>query len=373
MKKNVWLLGVAVTALTSCTQSEVVDIPESRLIGFETQVEKPTRATEDILDGGTGFEEFYVYGVKGVGGIKDITTGVWSNYTNVTSCLDGVQVTGGKGNWSYENHASWIADRTFRFAAYANGKGDGSSEAAKLSNVSFVTNEAKTVGTQTDYVWGLNIIGYTETGKDLIVAVPDQKVVGDITTAPPSVGLTFKHILSKVIIQFRTTNTNANLHMQISDGDNDANGISFTALSKGDCKVRYTGVVDNTVIGAVWENQAIDKEYTFFAGDEVWNSGNIQEEFYVIPQTNTGKSISKIVVDTKNAAGEVTASVIYEDVSLTITGHTDWKPGYVYRYIADITPGQHYIHFTTSVNTWVDDDDRNQGLGTGTQISGSGD
>ena len=132
-------------------------------------------------------------------------------------------------------------------------------------------------------------------------------------------------------------------------------------------------MLDNTVIGATWESQNIEKTYTFFAGEENWNSGNIQQEFYVIPQTNSGKIIDKIVVDTKNDTGEVTASVIYEDVSLEIAGHTDWKPGYVYRYIADITPGQHYIHFTTSVNTWVDNDDRNQGLEGGTESGGADD
>ena len=49
MKKNVWLLGVAAAALTSCTQSEVLDVPESKLIGFETHVEKQTRATVKII------------------------------------------------------------------------------------------------------------------------------------------------------------------------------------------------------------------------------------------------------------------------------------------------------------------------------------
>ena len=46
MKKNVWLLGVAVAALTSCTQSEVLDIPESRTISFETFLGKSSRAAD---------------------------------------------------------------------------------------------------------------------------------------------------------------------------------------------------------------------------------------------------------------------------------------------------------------------------------------
>lgn len=361
MKKSLWMLGAAVTALTSCTQSEVLDISEGRRIGFETHVEKSTRAnTDDIVDAATdGFQEFYVYGAY---------ASSWPA-NNPAVCLNGVKVKGGKGNWSYENHASWIADRTFRFAAYANGKGDGIANAAKLDGVTFVSHEEVSDGSTTNTVWGLDIVGYQETGRDLIAAVPEQKVVGDITTAPPSVGLTFKHILAKVIIQFRTTNTDASMKMQISNGDD--SGITFSAKSKGNCEVRYTGVSDNTMIGATWGNQDVDKKYTFFADVENWNSGNIQQEYYVIPQSNTGITIPIIVVDTQNSAGEVTSSVIYEDVSLEIEGHENWLPGYVYRYIADITPGQHYIHFTTSVNTWVDEDDRNQGLGGGTQSSNS--
>ena len=76
--------------------------------------------------------------------------------------------------------------------------------------------------------------------------------------------------------------------MQISDGTDDSDGssISFIADSKGNCKVRYTGVLDNTVIGATWESRNTAKTYTFFDGEENWNSGNIQQEFYVIPQSN---------------------------------------------------------------------------------------
>ena len=34
MKKSLWIFGVAVIALTGCTNNEVVDIPQSRAINF---------------------------------------------------------------------------------------------------------------------------------------------------------------------------------------------------------------------------------------------------------------------------------------------------------------------------------------------------
>lgn len=213
------------------------------------------------------------------------------------------------------------------------------------------------------YVWGLDITNYEVGAKDLIAAVPEQKVIEAITTAPGSVGLTFKHILSKVIFQFYATNSDSNLKMEIQE-------FSFSAPKKGNCKVRYTGVNNNTVIGADWETTDQNEDYTFFddyAWSSSWTSGPINDALYVIPQSNEGKTVASITVETKKAAtGETLSTRTYTNIPLTITGHTEWLPGYVYRYEANLTPDQHYIHFTTSVTTWIDEDDRNQTINGGT-------
>lgn len=380
MKKNVWLLGVAVAALTSCTQSEVVDVPESRVIGFDTHVDKQTRATNDIGDLSTDFKELYVFGAIGTGStLENATT---FNPQNARY-INHVKLTGGKGNWTYEPHASWVKDRTFRFAAYANGLGNGTNSQARLNEVTDVTNlnsdtyiefvpeeEVKENGLVTGHVWGLNINNYTVSDKDLIVAIPEEKVVTDLTTAPASVGLTFKHVLAKVIFQFRyTANTqNTNLHLDITP-------FSVTAYRTGDCKLRYTGITDNSKIGAVWTVDGSKVGYEFFPQidkdengvkeNQTWNSGNIQSECYVIPQPNTELTIPLIRIDSYDG-NVVTATTEFENVSLKFSQHETWLPGYVYRYIADITPGQHYIHFTTSVTSWIDEDNRNQTIQNGT-------
>lgn len=45
MKKSLWMLGVALTALASCAETEVVDVPQTRAIGFTNAfVNNTTRA-----------------------------------------------------------------------------------------------------------------------------------------------------------------------------------------------------------------------------------------------------------------------------------------------------------------------------------------
>lgn len=381
MKKSFLMLGAAIIALTSCTQSEVLNVAQQpeKPIGFEPFVDRQTRVTNDITDESSTFKELYVFGAKGTLGEKHNFT-VDSDNAGTTETpfyLDHVQVTGGKGNWSYDPHKAWIANKSFRFAAYANGKGDGTGNAAKLQNVTFVPNEAVTTTTTgddgtsttdtTDHVWGLNITGYTVGANDLIAAVPETKTVTEITTAPASVGLTFKHLLAKVIVQFRYTNNANNTDLKL-----EVDPITFKAYNTGDCKVRYTGVADNTTIGATWTTTgSADATYNLFTAAEfdwdsyTWNNGNIESSVYVIPQSNTGITIPLITINTKNENGEITSTTKYQNVALAISGYTDWKPGYVYRYIADITPGEHYIHFTTSVTSWIDEDNRNQTINGG--------
>ena len=373
MKKNVWLLGVAVAALTSCTQSEVVDIPESRVIGFDTHVDKSTRAVDDIGDLSADFKELYVFGDKGT-----FTNSVFNPDDN-TPYMNHVKVAGGKGNWTYNPHLSWVEGKTFRFAAYANGKGDGSSNAAKLTpyseptpaantaTVKFVKHEAKTVDETTISTWGLDIDNYTVEDRDLLVAIPHEVPITTLSSAPGSVGLTFKHVLAKVIFEFRYVANAADQNMVL-----EIVPFNVNAYHSGNCKLRYTGVADNSTIGADWTTTGTASPYVFFPQvddkNQTWKSGNLQSAYYVIPQSNENLKVDNIIIKSIkkiNGVESVTRTDNFTNVSLKISGHTEWLPGYVYRYMADITPGEHYIHFTTSVNSWVDEDNRNQTIGGG--------
>ena len=73
MKKSFFVLGVAVAALASCTNEEVVDMPQSRAIQFGTFVNHSTRSsvtetTEQNL------QKFFVFG-----NYDDSWTSVYTN------------------------------------------------------------------------------------------------------------------------------------------------------------------------------------------------------------------------------------------------------------------------------------------------------
>ena len=348
MKKNVWLLGMAVAALTSCTQSEVVDIPESRVIDFETFVDKPTRASDDVIDSESAkFREFYVYAAKGTKTTPEAAITFDSDLV-----LDQQLVEGGRGSWSYEPHATWVSENYYRFAAYANGNVDGSSaNQAKLDGkVAF--KKGTTLGAQD---WGLTFNDYqVAEGKDLVVAIADEKYTGSLATDPGSVALNFKHILSKVEFRFYYTPTVPDQYLEIES-------FGFDAATTGDCETHYTG--SESLIGATWtpaiftRNDEDGFDYTYFDGpdpDGKLPSGNIHEAHYVIPQPTTSLVVPKITIKTMNAEGEVQSEQSFTNVSLAVTtpGHTSWLPGYVYRYEATLSGKLHEIHFTTSVKNW---------------------
>ena len=47
MKKSLFMLGAAIVALSSCTQDEVLNVNENRVISFESHVNKSTRAVKN--------------------------------------------------------------------------------------------------------------------------------------------------------------------------------------------------------------------------------------------------------------------------------------------------------------------------------------
>ena len=65
MKKIFLMLGLAVAAMSSCTNDEVIDLNQSnqKAIGFESFVNKGTRAIADVDK--SSLKEFYVLGYYG--------------------------------------------------------------------------------------------------------------------------------------------------------------------------------------------------------------------------------------------------------------------------------------------------------------------
>ena len=191
MKKHLFLLGLAVTAMTSCTNDEVLEQAQSvqETIGFESFINKTTRATvaTDVTIG--TLKEFYVFGYYG---------------TN-TEVFDNALVKQESSVWKVQERKLWT-NNNYTFAAYANGVGTGAIENPEgdiLSSANFAS------GT-------LNIPSYSLADKDLIAAFATQDNTGGNNQS--KVELTFRHLLSKVAFKFQYTDAgNEDLQMTVSN------------------------------------------------------------------------------------------------------------------------------------------------------------
>lgn len=329
MKKNLILMGAAIAALSSCTQSEVLDVPESKAIRFSSFVDKPTRAVTEV----TGLTNFYVFG----------NFGTDDSY----------------GNTAYNNESNaqayyWAATgNKYRFGAYANGE---NGKLTSTTQVSF-SPTAETDGTLTF----TNYAPQDNDGKDLVAAIPTTYTVNGSEDGETKVNLTFKHLLSQVKFTFKTTDADT-YTLKIHD-------IKITnAISTATC------TFDGTDIS--WEgNTKVD--YTYDGIDDIADaSASYQGSSVemVIPQPNTDQikvTFSATVsgggfAEPKTGNFEADLDYVKGDVSAT-TDNT-WTPGYRYNYIATINADQidetletKKINFEATVEEWKDANEKDNG------------
>lgn len=323
MKKMFWILGVAVAALTSCTNDEVVEVNQSNLIKFESFVNKGTRAVTETTT--AELSQFYV-----IGGYGEDNSG--KKYTNV---FNNVAVTFNTtdNNWAPTTEAEWTAN-TYRFAAYAN------QNASESLSPTFDAEGLKF----TDYV--------VSDAKDLVAVLSGE--VDNTDLGNEAVALTFKHMLSQVKFTFK--NTDASHTMSVSDisvshvnnkgtGTLTNSGISWTDLSVyNNYALEYTGTT---------ENVAVDETYA-------------PDYQMVIPQTlNTENNEIQIsfTITFYDNDGAVVSTEIFSNVSLVYDNDetegednknfTAWEPGYKYNYTANFPADPKTIRFTvTQVEDW---------------------
>lgn len=331
MKKNLILMGAAIAALSSCTQSEVLDVPESKAIRFSSFVDKPTRTVTEV----TSLTNFYVFGNFGT-----------------ASPYDGVAYNNESNTQTYY----WAAkDNIYKFGAYANG------ENGKLDDVAFApgTGDESAMGTLTfsNYEPQLE----ANKGKDLVAAVANHKVTGSEDTNT-KVDLTFKHLLSQVKFTFKTTDADT-YTLKIHDIKIDNN-----AISKTNC------TFDGTTI--TWATDGAEKQgYTYneiadiavataLDGEKAPYQGSSVE--MVIPQSGTDQievtfsaTVSGGGLEPKT--GNFKANLGYTASGVEGTTDNTWTPGYRYNYIATINADQidpsleeKKINFTVKVDTWKD-------------------
>ena len=185
--KKLFVSVLAIASMVACMNEETVRLQDPAAIGFEANwVENATRANEAVdpsttTDSLTGFK---------VWGFMDSVDG---------KVFEGEEVTGSKGNFTYNNIAYWLPGHTYYFAALApiGGNWALNTEAANFYGAGILNF--------------LNIDG-TE---DLLYAanVESAPALGEAKT----VNFTFSHLLSKVKFTFTNGFTNENMYIDVKN------------------------------------------------------------------------------------------------------------------------------------------------------------
>ena len=166
MKKFLFL-GIAATAMfASCTNDEMVEMNPQSAIGFETFVDKSTRATDVTKANLTAFE---VYGWR----TKDATEQIF----------DAKAVTANNGVCTYSPLQYWVGGYKYDFEAVAPKSGEKGvtvNDTYEASTITFASDS------ETDLI-------YASASKDL-----SSYDYGTLAAAPGVVDLTFGHLLSRV-------------------------------------------------------------------------------------------------------------------------------------------------------------------------------
>lgn len=329
MKKSLFVLGVAVAALASCTNEEVMEVASNRAIGFNTFVGNNTKAVTTVTDeGANALTGFYVFGNYS----KD---GKWPTlFDNIK--VEGTPV-GSNNEWTPVDEAYWQVGSDHVFAAYANGNGNGGDLG---DDVSFTP--ASDGSHKLDFT---NYAASTQQ-KDLIVAVPALVGSATVTTGyETKVGLEFYHMLSIVRFTF-TTNDVQTYTLKISDmsisGSTADNGPVITASGSATYKATEGPTIAWSATTGTKGTYKVDNIADVADDDQIAST-----DCFVIPQGSTNNFIvtfTATLIDDQNntvGTGKFTAPLTYntsEDITSLETGTTanTWTPGFIYNYTATI-------------------------------------
>ena len=306
MKKSLFVLGVAVAALASCTNEEVTEVAQSRAISFDSFVNNSTKtAVTEIVSSPLNLTKFYAFGVNQA---EDGST--W------TDLYDNTEVTGsaiGTGNaWKPADTRYWAVGKEHRFAAYSDG------------NASFAGTEYDAANqklTFTDYT--------VNNAKDLIAAIP-AAITGTTVTATYNtpVGLSFEHLLAQVKFTFTTTDADV-YTLKVY------NFAITSAVTTATGTYTY-GATDNTI---EWNGTANGTYNAFDEIADVAATGTHSTASLVIPQSNENLKVT-FDAELKDESGDVIGVGSFEaPLAYTSTNEGEsnkWTAGLVYNYTAEI-------------------------------------
>lgn len=284
MKKSLVMLGVAVAALSSCTQNEVINVNDSRTIGFDTFVSKPSRT---IINSVSDLKSFNVFG----------------GYSSLTNNFDDVVVTEKDGSWGYTDPQYWEADKTYTFQAYAGATADATPTANGVSFTSF------TADGQSDLL-SADVVSVTTDAS----AEPQGLTGGKVT-------FDFRHVLSMIKFTFTST-LSSNVNITISNLKiNQLNSVGT-----------YTASTGNT---GTWGTLGTPKNYVFTTDGSFTSDTDpkVSSENIVIPQTISGDAI-EVTFDLEATGGLTISPAVEHNVKLPAV---TWGEGKRYNYTVELT------------------------------------
>ena len=304
MKKFLFLSIAATAMLASCTKDEMVEMNPQSAIGFETFVDKSTRAAEDVTT--ANLTAFEVYGWRTKGGVTE-------------QIFDAQAVTADNGVCTYSPLQYWVGGYKYDFEAVAPKSGvDGVTvnDSYGASTITFASNS------ETDLI-------YASASKDLT-----SSDYGTLASDPGAVGLTFGHLLSRVKFTFI----------------NGADASSAAKIAVTDVKITNAGTEGvYTPSTGTWAAATATGTVTF-ASTNITNIGGDAsgetEHKYLIPYNVMGYSVSFTVTMTQ---GSVSDSFNY---TVPLPNLTLVK-GNSYNFKATFNPGQPIV-FTADVTPWND-------------------
>lgn len=366
MKKSIFLLGVAVAAMTSCSNDKLLDQAEpiQRAIGFDSFVNKGTKAVTET-------DSPYITNEGALAGLQKFN--VFGYYGNEVVVFNNIPVIASKDaqaiKWDYTNNnptnLKYWTKNNYYFAAYAN-----KNSSDNLANVSFSNST-------------LTFSDYTVNDEQDLIADVVNKDNTSYQAYANKVAFDFQHLLTK--IQFTIKNTSNQYKMRIvsinmaqngaeaSNNDLSSNGFSSSDAdilgglaikglsNKGTCTVEVDDVDD--VIS--WEPSTTNATYrnftSFVATDNASSTTNSEaifakltenseanekatEEYFVMPQdpSNVKFAIKAEFLDENDQV--VTEKIVTGTLKAGITENT-WKPGYFYNYIISLPTSALPIEF----------------------------
>lgn len=282
--KKLFISMLAVAALASCSQEDVIVADKGDLIGFNSFVENSTRAdaATDPSYKASSLAYFDVYGA--VGGVN---------------IYDGDRVARGTAAlgaaWTMDANAPkqyWIADASYKFAAVVD-----ATSVTPDTNTGLPTELSYTTSTQKDMLYD-----YVET-------------VGQPTTNNGLVAFQFTHLLSKV--KFSVTNTTA------ADADNYRIKITSAKLTN----VYPSGTYAVTGDTGTWTpdtatDYVLENNYEVNSGATQYNS----KEVLLIPGSAVGVYVKAEIQATDDDGQTWTKVSDVEKTFTNVLGVTDSTP-----------------------------------------------